>query len=415
MQAFRTNGRCFGSFSDCNYQYGKDAYGQDITLGDEIPGTFREGNNDRRGYIYLAKFTFNLNNRHRLELSVNGQSSARTSPNLTAPNIYYDFSVINGGDMQLRLSHKANFFNQTLLFDSSVAWFTSWGRRYTDDGSSHLTPTSQPRAASTPRIYEAPGAGANEPGSSPYNNIFRYTNGSEPYLALCRPFGALPQGFNPDTQRLGTINPCPGSNSRRFQYGGGSGGSQSTSGRFQLVSTVSYLLQAWGHHQLKAGLDLEIAYYNNLGWWAGGSYGYFGEVVDGTSSGADYGWNYAYLSGYNEVRTPQYRSVQVGNRFYAFFVQDSWEIFDLVTLNAGLRYTTQQHRRCGPHRRVEQQQHARSPAGAGLRLCPALYPPRALQARRQLQPLLPAGAPEHRQPVPHRRIPTCSPGYPVRT
>ncbi|WP_394846420.1 TonB-dependent receptor [Pendulispora brunnea] len=104
---------------------------------------------------------------------------------------------------------------------------------------------------------------------------------------------------------------------------------------FKSVGTV--LAQALGHHVIKAGVDVELL----TSWW---SRGYTGgmrwrEATDGSSFLAHRA--YGYLQGPDQpVEVDRWvtrtYSLNVGG-----FLQDSWQLFDKVTLNAGVRYDNQ--------------------------------------------------------------------------
>src|SRR5262249_35235932 len=118
---------------------------------------------------------------------------------------------------------------------------------------------------------------------------------------------------------------------------GGPGVIETTSGNtYQVRGTLTYLFNALGHHILKIGTDISVTTYKRLSSVTGGT------VLNDFPSGAFWrGGSYGYLSGpdtpvvLNQVENFS-RSVQAGG-----FLQDSWNIADVVTANLGVRYDMQ--------------------------------------------------------------------------
>jgi hypothetical protein len=141
---------------------------------------------------------------------------------------------------------------------------------------------------------------------------------------------------------------CPIGNAGYFA-GGTSGVGPSSTGRnsvdsyFRVAvgSTITYLLQAAGHHVMKAGFNVEFTEFDHTKSHSGGFDMNEGSnpltgapaVVDtegfGTLVGPD-------NPVFNEPWRVKPKSIIAGG-----FVQDSWSVLDLVTLNVGLRYDAQ--------------------------------------------------------------------------
>jgi outer membrane receptor protein involved in Fe transport len=104
--------------------------------------------------------------------------------------------------------------------------------------------------------------------------------------------------------------------------------------RYQTSVIVSYLANLWGHHLLKAGVDGELTSFENQK---------ADRVFLETTDGSQFNDNEAFgiLTGpdqpsYIDTLLKKSQSLTVGG-----FVQDSWSIFDKVTVNLGVRYDSQ--------------------------------------------------------------------------
>ncbi len=117
--------------------------------------------------------------------------------------------------------------------------------------------------------------------------------------------------------------------------------------RFAVGSTLTYLLQALGHHVIKAGFSVEFTQFDHTKAHPGGAD--LAEGSGGTPGIAQANGNtfvggtetFGTLVGpdnpvYNEPWRVKPKSIIAGG-----FIQDSWSILDVITLNAGLRYDTQ--------------------------------------------------------------------------
>lgn len=108
--------------------------------------------------------------------------------------------------------------------------------------------------------------------------------------------------------------------------------------RIQARSMATRLLNGAGHHLIKFGVDFEYLQY-------GSERGYSGNKIYRESTSGSY-YNdyrrYGYLTGPDEARILPSLKWGVSSTTIGGFVQDSWSIMDKVTLNAGLRYDSQQ-------------------------------------------------------------------------
>jgi TonB dependent receptor len=108
--------------------------------------------------------------------------------------------------------------------------------------------------------------------------------------------------------------------------------------RYQGKAMATYLLDGLGQHVLKAGLDVEYIGLDSTRAVPGRAA--ISERVFGN------GWsvtgNFAYLTGPDEALLLDLVRSRTSSLLAGGFLQDSWAIMDGLTLNAGLRFDTQQ-------------------------------------------------------------------------
>jgi hypothetical protein len=107
--------------------------------------------------------------------------------------------------------------------------------------------------------------------------------------------------------------------------------------RFTGRANLTYLLAALGHHVFKAGIDFERATYGINKQQSGGVS--IQQQQDGVSY-LDFR-QYAYLTGPDQLVVIPKISITPSTNQLGGYVQDSWSVFDLVTLNVGVRYDNQ--------------------------------------------------------------------------
>src|SRR5262249_28590170 len=99
------------------------------------------------------------------------------------------------------------------------------------------------------------------------------------------------------------------------------------------------LIQLAGHHVVKAGAEVEFASYWHQKAVSGGVS--FREGTSGTRPVWADGGQYGFLIAPDPPTTMPQSTVESTSLTVGRFVQDSWQIMDKVTLNAGLRYDAQ--------------------------------------------------------------------------
>ena len=295
---------------------------------------------DERTIQYMGKLTYLFNPDHTLAVSVYG------TPTWSGGEGRYAFSrdgapeVCSGlsctayvqgnvdsiatrrtsGALDVLAKQSSSFFNKTLLVDATVGWHHQDASTLPSDGSG-LSGGSG--LSATPSVtYRRTRTTTGTPRD--WHSITEFEQLADP--SVCDSPAGLPAGMS--------ATRCPVTS---YSTGGTGTISVSELDRYQGKVLGTYLLEAFGHHVLKAGVDAEGAsFYNNR---ARTGLGVWRECTNGScfESRTQYG----YLLGPDEPyflpsKEGTSTSVTVGG-----FVQDSWSILDKVTVNMGMRYDTQ--------------------------------------------------------------------------
>lgn len=298
------------------------AFSTDPMTGEEtnptIPGSTQVREEPTRAFSYIAKLTFLINADNNLSLSVVGSPSSAEVPfsfseRRSTANGWKGGSLAINDTNTLSLKYQGGFLDKHLLLDASVGWFRLRSAALPNDGSGFNNVAGDGTAAGTPAV------------------IFRRTRPITAYETLTAEGQALCMDPN---------NSCPGSvaGGDTYTIGGFGFVQDATLDRIQGRASATYLFQALGHHIVKAGLDIEHLRYDLKKMYSGGV------ILRELSNGVrfdDYR-QYGYFTGPDEAtRQAVINSIPTSNSIGAY-LQDSWSIMDLVTLNLGLRYENQQ-------------------------------------------------------------------------
>jgi len=107
--------------------------------------------------------------------------------------------------------------------------------------------------------------------------------------------------------------------------------------RYQAKAGLTRFIQGWGHHVAKAGIEFEYLSYNDKTAYTGGD-------AYGESSSGHYWYDsrqFGTLTGPDQFHQFDYYQSKSTESTVGGYIQDSWQIFDKVTLNAGVRYDAQ--------------------------------------------------------------------------
>ncbi|MGV3625193.1 MAG: TonB-dependent receptor [Archangium sp.] len=291
---------------------------------DLIPNFALTRFDDRRAITYIARLTFLINSDHNISLSVNGANSTREVP--TTFDGQMTGFVQPASNLALSLKYSGAFIDRKLLVDATAGWFHQtelpYGLPY--DGSKIGDTTG---AAGTSQVILRRGYSATTPNAQPYN-LPEYRDLPADVVAAC----TAPNGLS--------LAQCPITGYGATYAIGGFGFMQSNiNDRFAATAKVSYLLNALGHHVFKGGIDFERAIYDTTKAYSGGV------QVRQSFGGGSYTdvRRFAYLNGPtidDVVEIPVVHVTPTTNQV-GVFLQDSWSIMDVVTLNAGVRYDNQ--------------------------------------------------------------------------
>jgi outer membrane receptor protein involved in Fe transport len=329
-----------------NFQFGEDGFIKSEPLENTTSNRF----NDDRSISYIGKVTFAPTTNHSFALTAVGSPTFSTIPYSLTPRRVPGW---NGGtdtignSSTVSLRYQASFFDKALLTDVSLGWF-------------HLDSTSLPNDGSTVGNARMNGATG-----YPAIRLQRYNVGTDlngdgaitavdrrsPYsindvetidpasAALCEAKGSTSIKVTQVRGQDRVLYSCPVTGAgQSYTFGGSGYTAESALDRFQIRGSGSFLFQALGHHTMKAGLDIENLRYDIKKSYSGGVF--LQENI--TGSRFDDLRQYGTLTGPDKGERQLFIRSVPSSWGVGAFAQDSWSIMDVVTLNAGLRYDTQQ-------------------------------------------------------------------------
>lgn len=300
---------------------------------EELVGTTKSRFNDSRALSFIAKLTYLINADHSLSFSVVGSPNAQEVPRAFSQRVMSGVSTTNNST-SASLKYAGGLLDKHLLVDATLGWFHISGATMPNDGSDF---NSTEGAATVPAVVFRR-ENATDPIVSGHS-IADFETLSPQNAALCEPAGYKGTTVVTVAGTPRFVMACPATGSgARYAIGGFGFMTKQTLDRIAARASVTGLFQALGHHVVKAGVDIEHMKYDIQKGFSGGAI--LQENVTGTRFddlrqygslvGPDNAIQYKYL---HSVPT------SVGT---ALYLQDNWSIVDRVTLNAGLRYETQQ-------------------------------------------------------------------------
>ncbi|REG29737.1 carboxypeptidase family protein [Archangium gephyra] len=283
---------------------------------------------DQRSVQYLGKLTWQVHTDHSLSLSVYGTPSSSGGEGRFGYNIdngAVEVENLNGAysalahsyeqdarDISLKLT--SSFLDKRVLLDANVGWHHQYDNTLPVDGSG----IGQGAGLSGTPQFEMRRTGTRAVPT--YYSINDFEQLADP--SVCDP--------------AGTTNAvrCPVAN---YLLGGPGFLLDRTVNRYQANAVGTLLLNALGHHVIKAGLDAEVM--TNVDTRAYSGRRLIQEATDGKTF-TDFR-AFGFLTGPDQVEIQPQVDTSTRADAVGAFLQDSWSIMDRVTLNAGLRYDTQ--------------------------------------------------------------------------
>jgi outer membrane receptor protein involved in Fe transport len=294
-----------------------------------IPNSTQRRNGDERSINYIGKLTYLISSDHRVSLTVvgtpttgggeggvvfRGRSSNRgpfapTLLTFSTFNARYTRTKFDALDVAAEL--RSSFLDKRLLLDVRFGLHLQRDSLLPGDGSglddienrnvlAGVPFVSSPALVPTP-VYELD--------ASVPSSVRR---------------ACTEQGASCNVQGFGTGGPGP------------IGTLDFTS--YQARGVLTYLVNAAGHHVLKAGFDAQINKYDRDQSLTGGA-----SYADGQDLGAPAGTVYdtghfGYLANTDVIVERLRVQTNTQSTILGGFIQDSWSVLDKVTLNLGLRY-----------------------------------------------------------------------------
>jgi hypothetical protein len=301
-----------------------------------IPGTERRRKAQATTFQVLGKLTFRANRNHTFDLlgiyiptlsggnGTYGIDADTGSPEVTRAQGQYDALAHilrdDAGDVNFKWS--ATTDDKKWIFDTMVGWHHQRSARLPSDGSYIGDSTG---LASVPAVLHR----RNNPGPHSILDFEDLPPGVPP--GTCAPVEITDPTNADATIRTET---CP---VVTYQVGGPGFLYDRQLERVQARHMITHWAQGAGHHLIKLGVDADYMQYTNLRAYSGATF--YRETTNGR-----------FFSDYREqgfLTAPDQAVIINKLQWTSFsttvgaFLQDSWNIMDKVTLNAGVRYDAQ--------------------------------------------------------------------------
>jgi hypothetical protein len=241
--------------------------------------------------------------------------------------------TLNSSAYDANLKWSTEFANKRILVDTTA------GYHYEELG---VLPGDGSQIGSTTGFASMPGVAW----YSPTHSISDFETGNPALTAACK--------STPQAMMNGIPNLCPIPPSG--YYSGGPAAQTTATNRlaldsfyrFAVGSTITYLLQAAGHHVMKAGFNVEFTQYDHLKAHTGGA-----NMAEGNGSATPLAQQsnpyfvgdtevFGTLVGPDNAVINEPWHVKPRSTIAGGFIQDSWSVMDVVTLNVGVRYDSQE-------------------------------------------------------------------------
>ena len=308
-----------------NVGYQKDQYG--AYLMNTIPGTDTVFGNGTNTYTGIGKLTWLINENNNAFVSFNTQPTSNFGRVTYAGTLSRSMLNNNSNTTNVTVNYTGKFFDKHLIAEVKGGWFNSYYRE------NEATYDGVPRLGA-PQIN--------------WNSVQPFSNFNSTFVCpSADPSACTQSGYS--TGGLGFVS-IPDNN------------------RYAGSATLTALFSLAGQHQLKGGAQIEYATYNNPRYYSGG--GIFTAsgmwnlpAVGGNSLDMVRGYGFVTDDGSNMcsgftstgecinpgLKLGPYKLVSdTGAWSNGFFLQDSWTIANVLTVNFGVRLDTQSLKNLSP-------------------------------------------------------------------
>ncbi|HLK98961.1 MAG TPA: TonB-dependent receptor [Myxococcaceae bacterium] len=322
---------------DENGEVARNAQGQSIVQA--IPGAERTYYADSRSFQYMGKLTYLVNADHNLELSLRGtpsstggrgrlridpRSGGLPEPQTMRPDAIGVIST-EASTTALGLKYSGAFMDKRVLLDMNAGWLNQVAADRPADGSQPGDILGDGLSGYSRAVYVQP------------RSLLEFESPGQAG-AFCEPAG-LPSD---------EILRCPVQN---YEVGGAGLMRNGRLNRYQVNAKATYLLNLYGTHVLKAGVDTDFLSYAQQRAYGGGvlfqevDVGGFVDPRTGQVIDEGYGWvdfrRYGYQDSPDSPTVALAQQSTTKSTTVGGFVQDSWTLQERVTLNLGIRYDVQ--------------------------------------------------------------------------
>lgn len=296
---------------------------------------------DEQALQYIGKLTYLVSQNHNLTLSVigtpttsggNGSFSYNSAGNPETAAFAGSYDALASKSLayasDVSLKYQGSFNNKKQLLDVTFGWHHQNVATRASDGSSIGDTTG---LASIPQVIYR----RTLPGAHPLRDFETIGNDARCNLVESKnPDFDPSQPASEDNPATIMVDPCPVANYVR----GGSGFlNESSINSFQGAAVFTSLVQAAGHHVIKAGIDFNLGSYENTKAYSGGT----AYRENGSGSNFHDYRQYGFLQNPDDPVPLTSYTAKSNSTTIGGFLQDSWAIMDKVTLNVGFRYDTQ--------------------------------------------------------------------------
>ncbi len=312
-----------------------------------LPGMQQRYYADQQTTQYIGKLTWNINQDHKLSLSVFG------APSTSGGNGSYDIDAQDGGvpanltgqyrslaatssafNNSVVVKSSSAFMNKKFLVDATLGWVYSTLEQGAADGSNvddigNPATLAGESGVSWRRNHTA---GATPRGRRPITDFEQLTPDAQAACGLNTPKDPMNQDPSKGNNYANVY--CP---TVTYRTGGAGQVNIGSNNRYQGRVITTAIVKALGEHTIKAGIDFELLSYTNRKGYGGGVL--YRENVNGTSL-SDFR-HYGFLDSPDSAVDIQVFEATSTSTTIGGFVQDSWNILDRVTVNLGVRYDAQ--------------------------------------------------------------------------